>query len=297
MKLGYSNLLGEHIPAEQLHHKDCEPFQVVCPACREPVFKGQREHDSAAIHYLSHYRADRAYQDDCELRVGKIVWTQVEQSNRSSRDQRLEHFLAVPQTLIGQQPIYVDGPARGHAKLNRSKCVAWMRETNFGFMRQLHFTQEQFAEAAQGYVTDITAVGGMIDTSFAFAVQQRIAWDIWTHLLTGHGRANFDFLFNHAYLQLLSRMAAARDVRALGQEEAMMYRAAAKLVEISKQRGFEIIQDMMQTPVRPPFAEPGMNLFSKLLAEITHEMIGTLLQLPYFECLRERLPPNIRHEG
>lgn len=54
MKLGYSNLLSELIRAELIDYKDSEKFQIVCPCCKEPVFKVIRSNESIPIHYLSH---------------------------------------------------------------------------------------------------------------------------------------------------------------------------------------------------------------------------------------------------
>ena len=68
MRYGYSNLLGETVPAELLEYHDCEQFQVVCPNCREPVFKAVRR-TPAEVHFLSHYEASQALQQECELRV------------------------------------------------------------------------------------------------------------------------------------------------------------------------------------------------------------------------------------
>ena len=43
MKLGYSLLLGEHIEAEWIEYTDCKVFQIVCPNCKEPIFKVFRQ--------------------------------------------------------------------------------------------------------------------------------------------------------------------------------------------------------------------------------------------------------------
>ena len=94
MKLGYSNLLGEYAAASELEYRDCEKFQIVCPQCREPLFKVLRDIDETPTHYLSHYAAARAYASDCEMRVSAISTGAMEEHGRSSRNQRLERFHA-----------------------------------------------------------------------------------------------------------------------------------------------------------------------------------------------------------
>ena len=55
-----------------------------------------------------------------------------------------------------------------------------------------------------------------------------------------------------------------------------------------------LFEAMRQYSVEPPHAFEGSNLFLKLCSEVTHEMLGTLLRLPYFGLLRQRseLPPR-----
>ena len=47
-----------------------------------------------------------------------------------------------------------------------------------------------------------------------------------------------------------------------------------------------ILAQMGTTPVGPPFAIAGSDLLSKTASEITHEMIGTLIALPFFEQIK-----------
>lgn len=291
MKIGYSNLLGEHVPAEHLHHKDCEPFQVVCPACREPIFKAERDSNGTTLHYLSHYAASKAYQVDCELRVGSIPAETIRQTDKTSRDQRLQYFLQVLRAIIAADKIYAGDPAKTHRMLNKSKSLAWMRQQQFEQAGKLVFSREDFSEAVQGYIDDLAKSGGGLDTAFALSVQERIAYDVWVSLLTPKGRPNYEFLFNHAYVRLLARIGAAADVRPLSRDEQMLYQRAAKLIETSKQTGMQMMAEMARIPVGPPFAIEGSNMLAKLMSEIMHEMIGTLVQLPYFETLKRRLLP------
>lgn len=100
MKLGYSNLLGEYLNAVDIGYPDCKGFQVVCPACREPVFKVLRSGEMD-LHYLTHYAAQKSFAADCELRVGGIGKGDFERHNAASRGQRLAYFLGVLRQCLG----------------------------------------------------------------------------------------------------------------------------------------------------------------------------------------------------
>ncbi len=100
MKLGYSLLLGEHISAQSIEYSDCKTFQIVCPNCKEPVFKVFRSVPPPGIHYLSHYEKDKAYEAECELRVASLGVREMETANALSRGQRLEYFLSVMRSSI-----------------------------------------------------------------------------------------------------------------------------------------------------------------------------------------------------
>ena len=286
MKFGYSNLLGEYTPASELEHRDCEKFQIVCPQCREPLFKVLRDIEGSPTHYLSHYAAARAYASDCEMRVSSLPTGAIEAHDRSSRNQRLAHFLAVLREMIGKSDIYQNGYQRLHIALGKSKSIGFLREHCFKHMNDNMFSRSDFAEFAAGYISDITAAGGAMETSFAISIQERIAFDIWRHLLSGNAKPNFDFLFHHGYLALLSRIQAAASTRPLGRDEQMLHQSLARLMITNKQKGQEIIQNMLAMEVGPPFAQPGMTVLGKAMAEVHHEMIGTLLGLPYFEHIK-----------
>jgi hypothetical protein len=100
MKLGYSLLLREYVAAEKIDYSDCKNFQIVCPNCKEPIFKVERKIEPQIIHYLSHYNRDKDYVDICELRVIKISSREIESVNNISRNQKLEYFLKVLKDAI-----------------------------------------------------------------------------------------------------------------------------------------------------------------------------------------------------
>src|SRR4051794_29575042 len=96
MLLGYSNFMRESVTATEIGYADCADFQIVCPCCREPVFKVHRSIEGAGgIHYLSHYAATRSDVQDCENRVGALSEEDLSAQRKAGRQQRLEVFLRV----------------------------------------------------------------------------------------------------------------------------------------------------------------------------------------------------------
>lgn len=288
MKIGYSNLLGEHLQADQLVHRDCEPFQVVCPACREPIFKVERNGEGDGIHYLSHYAAAKSFQEDCELRVSHLATEFMSKGNQSSRDQRLQYFLQVLRDLVARDKIYKGSPDKSQKMLNRSKAISWLRLQHYEMARKIAWSQADFREAVAGYMNDLTSQGAILDTAFAATVQERISFDIWHSLTSPNARSNYEFLFNHGYVKLLTRLEVANDGRAAPKGQSHMYQHLAGLVSASRKGGMQMIADMSHFKVGPPFAIEGMTLLGKAMAEITHEMIGSLVALPYFDVLKAK---------
>ena len=69
MKHGYSMVLREHVPCEDVGYGDCKEFQIVCPACQGAVYKtGTLDCDRQ---FLSHHPGTGL--DDCELRVKRMM--------------------------------------------------------------------------------------------------------------------------------------------------------------------------------------------------------------------------------
>jgi len=288
MKTGYSMILGEYIDASLLSHRDCEPFQIVCPVCREPVFKVERMAGEGHMDYLSHYNADKAYNSECELRISSLKKDEIERSNKVSRDQRLEYFLGILRDLIGTNPIYENGTAKSQAMLNRSKAAGFFRDFHFKFVKDNKYSKEQFELLADEYVKDIEGVGHTIDTSFALSVQKRIAYDMWLHLCSGKARSNYDFLFNHAYVTVICRCQKAIGTQWETSEGGVLAGFLSRIIETSKHKGMQLLSQMANTPAGAPFAIAGSNYLTKAASEITHEMIGCLIELQYFDALKRK---------
>lgn len=286
-------LLGEYIDAIHLEYDDCKMFQIVCPECYEPIFKVQRDNEREAIEYLSHYKESKLMKSNCELRINNISKSFQASHNSESRNQRIALFLSVLRELIGSHPMYANDFRKTHSRLIKSKPLKLIRDLIYAVIVKNKISQEEFYRFAADYVEDVFEMGGMIKTAFSISLQKRIAFDIWKHLLSPLGKTNFNFIFNHSYLMLLTRMTQASEVRTLSREEIILTNSLAGLIRANKNRGKEIISELMEIEVGPPFAEEGSNLFVKISAEIMHEITGTLISLNYFDSLKSsRIKPS-----
>lgn len=298
MKTGYSLLLGEYIEAQKVNYIDCKAFQIVCPNCKEPTFKVNREVTSTPVEYLSHYNRDKGYVAECELRVSSLSKEEIAKSNNLSRGQRLEYFLSVLQEAISTTLYPQDEASQTKVNklLNRfgkSKSLKHYRELMFEIERRTDakISDDDLEEFMQGYVDDIREVsqGEFFKTSFALETQKRIARDIWRHLLSARAKENFFILFSHAYYLLMNRIKLATSERAPFEHELIMYAAMERLIDTSVNKRKLISKTLIDYPIGKPYAMEGSNLFNKLLSEIAHEMLGILLVMPYFELLNEAM--------
>ena len=96
MNKSLSLIFGEIINASDIEYKDCKDFQLVCPNCKEPVFKSERmvESRDELVEFFSHYKKS-IISDDCELRVGSMSESDFETLSSKTRGQSLLKFKKV----------------------------------------------------------------------------------------------------------------------------------------------------------------------------------------------------------
>ena len=293
MKLVYSMLLGEYINAESIDYEDCKFFQIVCPACKEPVFKVVRSAEDCPLNYLSHYKSDAAYVSECELRVGAISREEANAANAESRNQFIKDFFSVlRQTIIRTE--YTDSsPGRKNtkaflARLEKAKGLAPIREIAFTHsIEQIqNVPDEELHEYFDSYVEDVTTDGGDFNTQFSMETSKRIGTDIWRHILSPKAKPNYDFIFNHAFVMLISRLETAKATGGLQEWEEFMYIHMVKLIEAKGHKADKLINQLKNYPLDPPYALYPSTIFVKMLSEVTHEMLGCILRLPYLDILK-----------
>ena len=303
MKIAYSLLLGEHIEAGRIDYQECKTFQITCPACSEPVFKGVKQFPAKdePTHYFAHYEKSKSYVEECELRVGALKATDIEKVRAESRDQRLAYFLSVFGEAIEKMlKVTSEGFQQPQklwwlvAKLKRSKPVA---EDLFQMIYEAHqngfakFSDAEFDEIFDTYVDDFGSeyLKNYAPESFSLLTLKRLARDFYRYLISAPARDNFKLLFIAGYFMVYYRMLVKRHLGEPYSEsfEAQLHRAFFELPEMNRQKGRAAFHKMSQTPVRYRSGGHPISLLGKVQTEISHEMFGVLLKLPYLDMLRE----------
>jgi hypothetical protein len=293
LKYGYSLLLGEHIESQVVDYSDCKSFQIVCPSCKEPIFKVQRaKGEDNATHYLSHYEKSSAYVAECELRVNSLKSDDLQKSNGISRNQRLGYFLSVLRESILKNEYggNMANLTKAFDNMQKSKTLSFLRD---GFYENAKMSDDlknggHVHELFDDYIKEYTEIsGGFPKTAFSIQTQKRIAFDVWLHLLSGNARSNFDFVFNNSFLFLVSRIEKSMAVKTPVEYEKLLHKNMVDLIMNADEDGMETVSSMMKYKVPPPYSI-GLDLLSKMLAEINHEIYGCLLRVPYFELLKNQ---------
>lgn len=298
MRLGYSILLGETLEAISLQYRDCERFQVVCPHCHEPVFKVRRAADSLEeMHYFAHYAASKAYQGQCDLRTNSFTHADIERKNSVSRDQRLVYFLSVLRRTLGMSPYYVLPAEKVHYRLEKSPAFMWLRNGSWETLSQNN-SANTFDVTFEDYLYRMHDSGWALNTSFSIERQKQIARDMWLMITTPPGHSNFNFLFNHAWLIEISAI-VSRQEEASGMDRVVMVTMAdfmARIIDAKKSNTADIIHELATTHLPDGYnVQRGVNtdadrssFMSRLLGNLTIDMVGALLQLPFFELLKQQ---------
>ncbi len=298
MKFGYSILLGEVFGAERLQYHDCERFQIVCPNCREPVFKAKREAGvDTPVHYLSHYESKGAYQGDCDLRVETKAKQGFETENRTARNQRLQYFLSVLRRTVGMTTLYKESVDKAHWWLNRSPALEFIKETAWesSFFPNREFL---FDQGCEDYLYTVNDSGWKVTTTFSLEMQRRIARDMWMTIMTPAGKSNYGFLFNHAFLieknGFLNGLLTQSGIEA--EVSARIVDYMDRLVKAKKSDMGPLIEEMAATELPAEFNlihgqhddQDRSTYLTRIIGNIAVEMVGTLVTLPYFELLKQQ---------
>lgn len=286
-------LLGEYIDSEVIGYSDCRSFQIVCPICREPIFKVERKQPPPTLHYLSHYEKSKAFTEDCEFRAKSISNQDKESANNLSRGQKLEYYLSLLRDEIFKREF---GTTPDNIDKVRKETVRWMNAPGVRVFRDLMYKHQRSNHEMNNldnlsiifddYINEIESFGDDFPiTGFAISTQKRIASDIWLHLLSAKAGGNFTFLFCIALGLLSERISSASKQRYLHKFEQDFIVALGKFVRVGKRKAEFLIADLHSTPIGPPHALSGSTYLTKLASEICYEMLGVLLRLPYFEML------------
>jgi len=301
MKLGKSLLLGELLKAESVEYTDVSQnrFWIVCPACSEPVFKVVRnaETEKQALHYFSHYEADKAYAADCELRVGRITEREVQDMTIQSRDQKLKFFVSKLKDAVHAEFVNEINPKDSWfdnylRSLSRSHTLADFRETVYRhFLKGVKTLSEDEIMAQLDYAIQQTGVNEQtrIMTKLSLETQKRIALDLLDHLTTPPARPTFDYLFDHAFtwLRIRAESNVARHPLSATYENDLL-RVIHKLPQTSRTRGNALLADLQRKDFTK-FRGIKIDGLHFLVESLVSEILRILIRLPYLQLLHNAL--------
>jgi hypothetical protein len=293
---GHSILLGETINASSIQYRDCEHFQIVCPSCREPVFKAERELESnLKTHYLSHYkRVDTVH--DCELRVEKLQDAVIDLENHTSREQRLSYFLGVLKSQLAQDRIYSNSAEKSHWRLEKSEAFRIIRD--LAYEKALADPDSYFDISLADYLHNLKSVGWGLRTAFDQHKQAAIAKDMWLTVMTPNARSNFNFLCCYSFLNEIS---AIRNTLEADQSSDVQYQMTQQLAaivticEASRSQARSVLDSLNRDFLPTDFSVPRdgqpdyrSSRLSRILGNIQIGMVGALMEFPYFELLQRK---------
>lgn len=208
MKIGYSNVLTEHVEAADIDYADIADFKIVCPVCREVVHKVERGDQ----HFLSHKHRTPGESAECELRVSSFTRQQLDALDAISRGQTLEAFFAdLPDMIEAVMPRERHGVPdwREIARTYTWKPAARrMRDGCRDFLAR-NMTARDIEDKIDSGLT-----GPVLDTEVRsrsrlnMHLQRRAATDMFRTIMTPTGKIGFNQLYWAAWCATWIQMAS-----------------------------------------------------------------------------------------
>ena len=290
MKLGYSMTLGEILEAEEIEPGDCGTFLVVCPACREAVFKKTLTHASGVTHYLSHHLATDEESRQCELRVAAMSKERVSQFNAESRGQTLNRFMVVLQSEINrsQDRIFVSRHfAEEVQKLKARKTfedVLPLLKKGFNVVLADNNPRDLI-------VSMISEFDDFNDRSpFWMRRQASHVLDVMMHLNTAQQEPNLRHLLAAVVVQMVFRMegyvARSKSIGIPGYDLMPALRILEGMVAGKSREGMKkltasLLSVQGKAPTKEILEERFLNLQRGIIAECIGPIVGVLTSIPF----------------
>ena len=205
MKYGYSLFLQEHVKPKDVNYEDTRLFQIVCPECKEPVFKVSRDLYNKAANYFSHYRKDETLNQQCELRVNSIPSSTVNEVAVQSRNQKLSLFLKVFQDMVWDNEFDEANRKRikqRYYELQRSSIFSEITVYFLRYARDLSTDKQRICGMFDETIQNKLKSKEIYNSDFAMNIQKEYAYEFLNHLVAGNSKKNFLFLLNTAFIQL-----------------------------------------------------------------------------------------------
>jgi hypothetical protein len=283
MRIALSMLLGEHVEATQVEHSDVLGFQIVCPCCREAVFKVARTERHGGSQFFSH-RAARAGTEDCERRVAGLSGQTILSYDAASRGQTLKAF-----GMVLRQAIDLDIYAHSgrdsrafHDELAKLPGVGIMCRTVGNRLRALDMERD-----LDGFTDSVVRVLGILGwkhtTVFATAVQKRIAIDLMRHLVTHQGQRSRDHLVRHSIGLLRSRHDGGGR---LDESDRSGRLNVMDVLPAVLNRSGRVAYAKLDPYFDAKLEGHDKSLYDRFEEHVIASMLSTLIRLPYHRMLR-----------
>jgi len=292
MKLGYSLFLKEYVKPSVIDYEDCRIFQIVCPICKEPVYKVTRE---IVIHYFSHYKKDETLNEQCELRVNQISQRSSENLNIESRNQKLSLFLQVFRDIIWKNE-YTQNTLQWSRKIyyNISKSSIFM-----DFKRYIkNHHQNIIGDRNEIFDYIKESIENIFDSDsfkefkskYSIYIQKDYSYLFLQHLLAGHAKENYYFLLNHAfilYFDSLNKKVKAGNY--LEWENSLLSYLLRFMRTQNEQKRKKIMVQLGEYEMVSPYTNDRIDLFVMLGSQLNYYSFFILLRIPYLDILKNKL--------
>lgn len=208
MRIGYSIVSSEIIDAVNIEYGDCAKFQIVCPHCREAIFKGKRDTEGRpTTHYLSHYQATDTEARLCEMRSAFLEKQHKAKPLFDGHEQSLRHFLAVMRDAVidaqDKAGVVNAGLMRRDITrvLSRSDRELWERPLRRIFDLPTKPGEEMAPpQMREDCANQIGKMSAFSDRSLFWCRRQASYYlDIITHITTPQAARNFSFMAAACY--------------------------------------------------------------------------------------------------
>ena len=274
---------------------------MVCPACREAVFKKTRSRpDGEITHFLSHHKATDDESRECELRVEAINRAREEQFNAEARGQTLTSFMGILRDQI-EKVHQRNFPARKASQEIRSMLS---REGFNDLMAQAKSTLKLvlIQEDPRAFITQIIADQKDYAHESPFWQRRQAAYvlDILRTLAQPQQDRNFRHLFAAVYLNMGWRLAGYRKMMQTerdipGYDPIPAIRVLEALSSGKSRHGMikatqAIISEGGRSPTTEIAQERMKALSRAIILEAMGPMVGMLAAIPFVDLAAGREP-------
>ena len=293
MKTAFSLFLQEYVNPVAVDYEDCRAFQIVCPACKEPVFKVSRNISDKTTDYFSHYRKDETLNEQCELRVSRISTERIEEVRSESRNQKLHLFLKVFQDIVWRNEydeISIKKAKQRFFQLSRSSVFSIFNKTLLQWFRDAIEDKNEILDMFDESLENIYENLENFKSNFAVNLQKEFAYDFFQHLLAGHSKTNFFFLFYHAYILVLEKLEEkSKNNELLSWEQAMLDYLCRFLKTQNETKRMSILSRMGEYEMISPYTHQEVDLHIMFGSYLQYNAFGILLRIPYLQIVQKQL--------